>query len=386
VSDVESTIDHRSRERAAALRGRRRRRWMTFGVVAAPVVLAVLYLAFVAVPRYSAETRFSVRSSFARPGATGAAGSMLMTGSGSAVADGLVDGWAVSDFLNSRSCMQQLDRKIDLRRYLAHGGLDVVNRLPRDAGEDSLYRAYRAAVKVSYNMMEQVNVMRVSAFSPQDSAVISQALIALTRDFVNRMDEERVTDALKVSKQTVAMAEQQAIDTRAALAAWRVQHRDIDPEADATMLLGLVSQLEAELNTAQINLDKIQALNNPDHPMLKPARMQVVALQKRLDQTRQRMSVTGSGDAKSPNSYQALKNAEAFADANLASARQTYQQALTDTLRLQRYLMVIASPVPGDRPTSPDKLVLLLESLATGFALALAVRLGAALYREFRHG
>ena len=44
------------------------------------------------------------------------------------------------------------------------------------------------------------------------------------------------------------------------------------------MLLNLSSQLETELSGAQVNLDKIRALGNKDHFMLKPAETQVAAL------------------------------------------------------------------------------------------------------------
>jgi capsular polysaccharide transport system permease protein len=298
---------------------------------------------------------------------------------------GFVDGWAVSDFLNSRDCMHQLDRKIGLRKYLVRSGLDPANRLSKDASEDELFRAYASMVSVSYNMMEQIDVMKVSAFSPKDAQFISQALIDLAQEFVNRMDEKGVADALKVSKHAVDLAQQQDLEALAALADWRVKHGNIDPTADAAMLLTLVGQIEGELSTAQINLDKIRAMNNPDHPMLRPAQMQVAALQQRLSETRNRMSGAGNTEAAQLKTYEALKNAQTFADSNLAAARQNYQQAFTDTLRLQRYLSVIAQPVPETRPSSPNGVILLLEALALGFVLAFVGRLAMGYYREMHH-
>ncbi|WP_250523657.1 MULTISPECIES: sugar ABC transporter [unclassified Caballeronia] len=355
-------------------------------MILAPVVLAVVYANFIAVPRYSADARFSVRSSSSQSAFPGAAGGLLTTGDSSGLAGGFVDGWAVSDFLNSRDCMQQVDRKIDLRKRLAHTGLDPATRLAPNATEDELYRAYKASVKVSYNMMEQVDVMKVSAFSPHDAAVISDALLETAQEFVNRMDEKGVSDALKVSRQAVSLAEKDARAARAALTKWRVQHGNMDPNADATMLLTLVGQIEGELNAAQINLDKIRAVGNPDHPMLRPAQTLVTTLEKRLADTRRRLSGAGNTEATQLREYEELRNAQTFADSALTAAQQSYQQAFTDTLRLQRYLSVIAKPLPGDRPSSPDTLVLLLEALAAGFVLALVVRFGCALGKEFRHG
>ncbi|CAM3747545.1 sugar ABC transporter [Bordetella flabilis] len=299
---------------------------------------------------------------------------------------GFVDGWAVSDFLKSRDCMRQLDEKVGLRRYLVHTGPDFANRLPPDASEDDLYRAYQASVEVSFNVLEQIDVLRVSAFSPEDAAILSKALIGLAEDFVSRMNEKGVADKLKVSEEAVRRAERKALEARDALTAWRTAHGNIDPTASVAMLLNLSSQLEGELSNAQINLDKLRALGNKDHPMLKPAQMQVAALQKRIVAVRRRLSGEGNTEAKQLKSYEALRNAQAFADSNLTLAQQSYQQAMVDALRLQRYLSIIAQPVPTDQPSSPRWMNLLLQALAVGFVLMFITRIGMALLRGLRHG
>jgi capsular polysaccharide transport system permease protein len=385
-SDAEAGIEARGRERAAAQRVRRRKRLVSLAVIVAPVLLALGYSTFVAVPRYDAEARFAVRSSSAQAMPAGGVASLLTTGDNAGLAAGFVDGWAVSEFLDSRDCMRQVDQRIGLRQRLAHAGIDPVNRLARDANDDDLYRAYLGAVKVSYNMMEQVDVMKVSAFSRADAAAISEALIDIAQDFVNRMDEKGLADALKVSRRAVTLAEGESKAARAALTEWRVKHGNIDPAADATMLLSLVGQIEGELNAAQINLDKIRSLGNPEHPMLRPAQEQVKALQKRLAETRRRMSGEGNTEASLLKDYEELKNAQTFADSNLTAAQQSYQQAFTDSLRLQRYLSVIVKPLSTDLPTSTSLPLLLMAALAVGLALALGVRVGSALLRDLRHG
>lgn len=351
------------------------------------MVAALVYAMFIATPRYEAESRFFVQSgSGQQQAAGGGASSLLTTGNMTGMLGGFVDGWAVKDFLESRDCMRQLDQKVGLRRYLMHGGLDLANRLPEDASEDALYRAYRSAVQVSFNALEQIDVLRVKAFSPDDAATLSKALIGLAEDFVSRMNEKGVEDKLRVSQESVKRAERKALEAREALTAWRTKHGNIDPTATVTMLLNLSSQLEGELNSAQINLDKIRALGNKDHPMLRPAQMQVAALQKRIAAVRQRLSGQGNTEATLLKSYEALRNAQAFADSNLTLAQQSYQQAMVDALRLQRYLSIIAQPVPTDRPSSPRTAILLLEALALGFVLMFIVRITVSLLRGLRHG
>ncbi len=368
------------------MRERRRHRWINALIVLAPVAIALLYVSFVATPRYEAESRFFVQSASGQQGGAGAAASLLTTGNSGGMLGGFVDGWAVADFLKSRDAMQQLDKKVGLRRYMMNEGWDPLNHLSEDSSEDDLYRAYQASVHVSFNALEQIDVLRVSAFSSEDAAMLSKELIGLAEEFVSSMNKKGVADKLKVSEESVKFAEEKSFAARDALMAWRTQHGNIDPTATVSMLLNLSSQLEAELSTAQINLDKIRALGNKDHFMLKPAQMQVAALKKRLASVRHRLSGDGNTEAKQLKSYEALRNTQAFADSNLTLAQQSYQQAMTDALRLQRYLSIIAQPVPTDRPSSPRVGILLLQALALGFVFMFIARVAMALLRGLRHG
>ncbi|CAM4052201.1 sugar ABC transporter [Bordetella muralis] len=386
ASEGGSEIERRHRERRAALRERRRHRWINAFIVVTPVAIALAYALLIATPRYEAESRFFVQSASAQQSAMSGAAGFLTTGSSGGMLGGFVDGWAVNDFLKSRDCMQQLDEKVDLRRYLTQPGPDPFNHLAENSSEDDLYRAYRAAVHVSFNPLEQIDVLRVSAFSPEDAATLSKALIELAEEFVSSMNKKGVADKLKVSEASVKLAEQKALAARDELTTWRTTHGNIDPTATVSMLLNLSSQLEAELSTAQINLDKIRALGNKDHFMLKPAELQVAALKKRLAAVRYRLSGEGNTEAQQLKSYEALRNAQVFADSNLTLAQQSHQQAVTDALRLQRYLSIIAQPVPTDRPSSPRTALLLLQALALGFVLMFAIRAAMALLRGLRHG
>lgn len=385
-SEDGSEIERRRRERQSALRERRRHRWINALIVVAPVALALVYVCFVATPRYEAESRFFVQSASGQQGGAGAAASLLTTGNSGGMLGGFVDGWAVADFLESRDSMQQLDKKVGLRRYLTNAGWDPLNRLSEDSSEDELYRAYQASVHVSFNALEQIDVLQVSAFSSEDTATLSKALIGLAEEFVSSMNEKGVADKLKVSEESVKLASLKALAARDALTAWRTTHGNIDPAATVSMLLNLSSQLEGELSTAQLHLDKIRSLGNKDHFMLKPAELQVAAVKKRLASMRYRLSGGGNAEAKQLKAYEALRNAQVFADSNLTLAQQTYQHAMTDALGLQRYLSIIAQPVPTDRPSSPRTALLLLQALALGFVLMFIARVAMALLRGLRHG
>ena len=351
--------------RAASRRARRLREVTYLAVIVAAVIAALLWGQFVISPRYEAEARFAVRGS-SPGGGQGGGTSLLSSGTNSAMGAGLgfVDGFAVNDFLKSRDCMLQLAKRVDLPKLLSPG---------TTGSQEALYKAYSQAVTVRFNLVEQENVIAVDAFSPEGSQQIASALLKLAEEFVQKMDAQGVQNTLDVDTNRLHDAENQSMGAANAVASWRSANRNIDPEAESAMVLQMIGQIENELSTARINFAKVQAFRNADHPMLQPAKMQVEALEGQLAAARQRLAGGSDSQANRLRTYTQLKNAQTFADSNLASARDAYQQALRETSRLRRYLTVIARPVAEDRPSSPNFGLLAIEGLLAGMLLAFAL-------------
>jgi capsular polysaccharide transport system permease protein len=250
------------------------------------------------------------------------------------------------------------------------------------AGTSALYDAYSRAVRVKFFMVEQENSIEVDAFTPEDSRRMASALLVLAQQFVSRMDSQGVQNALNVDAKQLQSAQVQSSSAANAMAAWSAAHRDVDPNAEATMVLNNIAQLEQELNTARINYEKIRAFGNPDHPMLKPAQLQVQALERQLAQSRQRLAGGNNSEASRLRTFSQLKNAQTFADSNLTAARDAYQQSYREATRLRRYLSVIAEPVASDVPSSPNLWLLALEGLLVGLVVSFVASLGLSLARH----
>lgn len=356
--------------RAASRRARRLREAAYLAIVAAAVVAALLWGMLFVAPRYEAEARFAVRGASPSAAAAGSGTGMLSTGANPGMGAGFVDGFAVNDFLKSRDCMLQLAKRVDLPRLLSPTG----ERGPASS-QEALFEAYSRAVAVRFNLVEQENVIAVDAFSPEGSQKIASALLILAQEFVQKMDAQGVQNTLDVDTTRLREAENQAIAAANAVASWRSANRNVDPEAESAMVLQMIGQLENELSTARINYAKVRAFGNTDHPMLVPAEMQVEALEGQLSNARRRLAGGSDSQASQLRTFTQLKNAQTFADTNLAAARDAYQQALRDASRLRRYLTVIARPVAEDVPSSPNLGMLALEGLLIGLLLAFVLSL-----------
>lgn len=360
---------------------RRRRRFSLIGLMLAllPLALTAFYVFVVATPLYTAESRFAIRGGDVQQPV--GVGGLLSSGSSGMGVSGFVDGYAVRDFLQSREAMDGLAKKIDLTKMLTEHPADPLVSLPDNPSPDELYRAYKSLVTVRYNMIEQIVVLQVEAFTPEDSVKISNALIDLSDTFANKMNQRALDDALKVAQEEVSRSEQRSAAARLEVANWRNRNANVDPTGDLTVLTNLIGQLEAQLAAAQTDLGQIKATQG-DNPRRKSVETRIVTLRKEIDDTRQRLGGGSETVAKQLSSYESLKIAQDFADTNLASARQSLDQARVAILRQQRYVSPIAQPKADYTPTYPQKLTALGSALLVGLALAFLASVTGGLIRN----
>ena len=114
------------------------------------------------------------------------AASLLTTGNSGGMLGGFVDSWAVSDFLKSRDCMRQLDRKIGLRQIL-NAGMDPVNHLSEDSSETT--STAPTAPRSRFPSMRWSRSTCCACAYSQDAETLSRALIGLAEEFVSSMNE-----------------------------------------------------------------------------------------------------------------------------------------------------------------------------------------------------
>ncbi|CAM5762035.1 hypothetical protein LMIY3S_00338 [Labrys miyagiensis] len=351
-----------------ARRRRKRLSALVLTLAFLPFVVTAIFVFFLATPLYMSESRFAIRGGDTQP--TTAIGSLISPGSSGLAATGFVDGYAVRDFLQSREAMEKLEQKIDLSGMLSRHGGDFLVRVPPNPSRDRLYQAYQSLITVRYNMIEQIVVVDVQAFTPDDAVQISKALIELSDEFANGMNRRALADALKVAQEEVTRGEQRASEARLAIANWRNQNANVDPTGDVTMLTGLVGQLEAQLASAQTDLAQINAMRDPNNPRRKGAEQLVTSLRKEIEDTRKRLGGGADAVARQLTSYESLKIEQDFADSNLASARQSLNQARVAIMSQQRYVSLIAQPLVDSVPAYPSKLASLGGALLIGLALA----------------
>jgi capsular polysaccharide transport system permease protein len=360
------------------------RRWRRFGglvsilIAFAPALIAAAYSFWYAPPTYTAETRFEIRGLSDGPqlltqaggGSTSSSGGASSVSVGSSIGGGtnpmsnfgFVDGYAVRDFLQSRDAMRRLQEKMDLAKIF---------RVAGGSNDDALYNAYTAAVSVRYNMIEQILVLVVRAYDPGDTVAVSKALLQIADGFVNSLNTRVLKDAMAVAEKDLAAAQTRAALARARVTAWRNANANVDPTAEASLLMNLVAQSESQLSAVQADLALINASRAHAHPRRQALEIQLANLKRRIAETRRRL---GGGDARDAANkiaaFEKLKAEQDFADSAMLFARQSVDQARVTMMRQQRYVSMISAPLASAAPSMTDKFTLIGEALIAGVALS----------------
>lgn len=336
-------------------------------VVLLPVLITAVYLFFIATPMYLAEARFVLR--VADASAIGGSGvpSLLATGTG--VANVFVDGYAVRDFIQSREAMERLDAKIGLQRLLSNADADPIVRMAPNASKDEVYATYRTNIQAKFNIVEQMIVLKIYAFSPDDAQIIARGLIELAEGFSDDLNRRARSDSLKLAELEVRRAEERASKARMAVAAWRNENNNIDPAIDVKTIAELINQLELQLLAAEAEVDQIVTSREPNSPRRASLEVRVKTIRRQIADTRKRMISGGATPAQLAR-YEELRIEQDFSDKNLDAAGQALQQARLSTLRQQKYISVVAEPIADRHRAYPNRVTWLTGALLVGLSLA----------------
>ncbi len=328
-------------------------------VVLLPLLLVGLYLAFCAAPQYQTTTGFSVRREEA-PAPIDFLGSVAsLKGSGSRDADILYE------FLESQELVARVDARLDLRaRWSGPVAGDPIFAFHPEGSIEDLLRYWHRMVRIAYDSGTGILTLRVRAFSPEDAQEIATAAFAESSELVNTLSAIARDDVLKEARLVLEEAEARVRTARSALTAFRAETQIVDPGADVSGQMGLLTRLQEELAEELIRLDLLRSQTRADDPRIAPAKQRITVIEDRIAEERRKLGSGGGqedgGDyATLVAEYERLKIDVEFAEQSLFAARTAHDQALIEARRQTRYLAAHIRPTRAERATHPDPVTVL---------------------------
>jgi capsular polysaccharide transport system permease protein len=261
------------------------------GCVLVPAFAATAYFAFIASNQYAAEARFAVRALEADLGDPTSDGSRGSNVNFSFIASGQ-NAYIVTSYIRSRSLVEDLNAKLDLREIFRRPEADFWARLNRDASIDELTEYWKSMVATYIDGPSGIVTLQVRAFRQDDALALGKAVMELSEMLVNRISDRARRDSMEMSEKEVRRTYATTQAALAELHRFRDSAGIIDPAQAASEISKLVVplmtekiRLESELFVASRDLDDSAPTIKALRSRLETTERQITELKSKLTRT-----------------------------------------------------------------------------------------------------
>jgi len=333
--------------------------------VIVPTIFAGVYYGIIASDVYISESRFVVRSPQRQaPLGLGA----LLQGTGFSRSQD--DTYSVHDFVLSRDALTELDKKLNIRDAYSSRQIDFINRFPGpsfwDASFEALHRYYRNHVAIEYDTVSSITVLKVRAYTADDSKKINDLLLNMGERLVNNLNDRSRQDLIKTAEMEVNIAEEKIKNAAIGLASFRSAQSVVDPDRQSALQLQGVAKLQEERIATEAQLAQVMKVS-PNNPQISSLRSRLDSVNKAIaSETQKVVGKSGSLTAKAAN-FERLALDKGFAERQLAAAMVALESARSEAQRKQLYLERLVQPNLPDKSVEPRR----FRSILTVFIFGL---------------
>lgn len=339
---------------ARRLIGARLMRWLRIALVLSPTLLAAVYYGLIASDRYVSETRFVIHTA-SKPASLLGGLSALLQLAGLESSQG--ESYAVRDYITSRDALKELQKRMDLRGIYGLVAADALSRYPSvvyGSTDEEFYRYFQTMQLAIVNTTSGLTIVRVEAFRAADAQAITQTLLTMSEELVNRLNDRIQQDGLKLALAEVGRAEDRKIATAVAITAFRNREVMLDPNKETTALIGLIGQLSAQLAQSKLLLDETRT-NSPNSPQLQSQAQRVTAIERQIDEQRTKFAGDARGLPEKIAAYERLALEDEFALRALVQATISLEAARLEARRQQLFLQRVVEPALPDYALMPQR-------------------------------
>lgn len=268
--------------------------------------------------------------------------------------------YMVVNYLLSWEAVEELQRRIDIRRMFSRSEIDWLARLDPSASTETLVSHWRKLASASYDQITGLGVVQVRAFSPEDAHLIATTLVTLAEELVNNVANRPQRDAVRFAENDVKRAEDRLQAVRGDLTRYRNVQQLIEPQASAvTTNVTLVQSLRANLNQLETELAVLSK------EKLSSGSRVVANLQTRIQATRDQLAAMGSQVAQSREGTAALSTVVAeyeyldmerqFAQSMVTMMMGSLEQARAAALSQHVYVTIFINPILPQKSLYPKR-------------------------------
>lgn len=253
-------------------------------VFVVPTLAAAVYFGAIAANQYVAQAEFTVSAgeSPLRDGVDSLSGVPMQLI--------LQDTQILTNFLNSREIVDQLEQRVGLRKLYSRDDADFFARFNPDKPVERLIKYWSHVASASVKLPGGLVKFSVRAFTPQDAKTVADATLALCEDLVNNLNARINHDALALAEASMQRATERLSRTLAAQEVARNASGMLETNLSAQAILGLLRPLKSSL----LNLSGAYATQlkdiNADMPQMQELKARIDVLQSQISKLEGQMT------------------------------------------------------------------------------------------------
>ena len=322
-------------------------------MVVAPVLVSGYYLWNRAADQYISRVGFSVRTEDSSSAMDLLGGLTNLSGSSSSDTDILYE------FLQGQELVQRIDDQLDLRTIWSRVDpeQDPIFAFHAPGAIEDLVDHWGRQVRIHYDA--GLLDLEILAFDPVDARNIAQLIFEESNAMINQLSAIAREDAISYARDELEQAEERLAAARVAIAQWRNENQTVDPTADTAGQMGLVTNLQAQLAEALIELDILRDTTaREDDPRITQAERRIAVIEDRIAAERAVIGANGTGGvafADLVGEYERLQVDLEFAQQAYTTSLAAFDSARNEARRQSRYLAAHVRPTLAESSEYPDR-------------------------------
>ncbi len=333
-------------------------------VVGIPTLIAAIYFGLFASSIYVSEARFAIRSAKSSASTSGLAAilaSPMVSGGGQ-------DSTVVIDYAHSQDMLARVVESLDILSHFTDPEVDLLSRLDDDATQEEVLSYFSKHVELVRDSASDVITLKVRAYEPEMSQQLAKLIIELSEDLVNTLSSRIEEDALSTARGEMQVAIQKVRFASNEITKFQNQNSSLNPTAESSAILGMVTGIETKLIEARAELSEKQAFMRDNSPAVVSLKNRVNALSRQLALEKGRV-VGGKGDQMNDliGSFQPLVLEQEMAQQQYASALASLEVARIEAQRKKQYLITFIQPNLPDEALEPRRLNQVLTVMIFSF-------------------
>ncbi len=327
-------------------------------VVGIPTLIAVVYYNIFASDIYVSEAKFAIRSSKSSVSVSGVASLFASADSSGAGQDSVV----VQNYIHSEDMMKLLEERLHLVDNYSKKDIDFVARLKSDPTKEDVLDYMTDNIEIVRDESSNIISLKIKAFTSSLANAIAHEIIDSSEILINRLSSRIEEDTLKVAHREVDLAASKVLKASEKLSRLRESTTSIDPSAESSAVLGIVSGIESKLTEARAELSEKRAYMRESSSDVQTVLNRVRALEEQLLYERQRLAGNGGVTMNGLiQKYQPLILEQELAREQYTSALASLESARIEANRKKQYLVTFISPTLPDEALEPQRLMSVLS-------------------------